>query len=211
MSEIYSRILIVCATESEVPHLDTFMYNKVEIEVLVTGVGMVATTYALTRKLCLKEYDLVVNVGIAGTFQGSAAIGDVVQVVADRLVELGAEDHEAFIPANEMQLVDSEELIFNTDVRVLELPEVTGITVNRVHGNEYSISEVSRQFGPDVESMEGAAVAYVCSKFRLPWVQIRAISNLVEPRNKNNWNIPLAIKNLHQEVRVYLQNLNNEA
>jgi futalosine hydrolase len=52
--------------------------------------------------------------------------------------------------------------------------------------------------------MEGAAVAYVCERFDVPWVQIRAISNMVEPRNRSAWDIPLAIKNLHFEVLNYL-------
>jgi futalosine hydrolase len=31
-------------------------------------------------------------------------------------------------------------------------------------------------------------------------MQIRSISNYVEKRNKENWNIPLALKNLHATI-----------
>ena len=174
---------------------------------LVAGVGMVNTTYALTRQLMNKEYDLVVNIGIAGSFQSEFSIGSVVQVVSDRLVELGVEDNDLFVPADEMNLISKGEIQFETLNRVGELPFANGITVNRVHGSADSIQRIRDQFNPEIESMEGAAVAYVCEQFNVPWVQIRAISNMVEPRNREAWNVPLAIKNLHAEVSNYLKSL----
>jgi futalosine hydrolase len=32
---------------------------------------------------------------------------------------------------------------------------------------------------------------------QIPCIQLRSISNYVEPRNRSNWNIPLAIKALN--------------
>jgi len=110
-----------------------------------------------------------------------------------------------------MGLIDVKELLFISDTPVNELVAVTGITVNRVHGTTDSILKTIHQFDPDVETMEGAAVGYVCWKVGIPWVQIRAISNRVEPRNKDNWNIPLALENLHDEVMKYLKQLDSEA
>lgn len=210
MLQVRSRILIVCATEAELPDFSHAKFQRLDVRTLITGVGMVATTFALTRKLIESEFDLVLNVGIAGAFLGSAEIGDVVQVTTDRLVELGAEDHDTFIPADELRLMAGSELVFTSDQIILGMSAVNGITVNRVHGNADSIQKLVAQFQPDTESMEGAAVAYVCSKFQIPWVQLRAISNLVEPRNRAKWNIPLAIENLHEAVKVYLQKLDNE-
>lgn len=205
-----TSILIVAATESELPNLNG-QFPNLKIDSLISGVGMVATTFQLTQKLTEKKYDLVVNAGIAGAFAESLEIGSVVQVSSDRLAELGAEDHDNFQPADEMKLISKNELGFSTDIKIDKLPSVSGITVNRVHGNVESIIKIREQFNPDVESMEGAAVGFVCSKLGVPWCQIRSISNRVEPRNKANWNIPLALKNLHQQVSVYLQQLNDEA
>ena len=55
--------------------------------------------------------------------------------------------------------------------------------------------------------MEGAAVFKVCSKFGVSCVQIRAISNIVEKRNKANWNMPLAIHNLNNQVAKIIMGL----
>ncbi|MBI1286712.1 MAG: futalosine hydrolase [Flavobacteriales bacterium] len=211
MPQAPKRILIVAATSGELPDTSAFDQSKLQIETLVTGVGMVATTFSLTQKLTASEFDLVLNIGIAGSFSDEIELGEVVNVHTDRLVELGAEDHGKFLPADEMKLVDTKDLLFSSDVSVNGLRNVAGITVNRVHGNAESIRKVKEQFNPDVESMEGAAVGYVCSKIGIPWVQLRSVSNRVEPRNTANWNIPLAIKNLHQQVSVYLQKLNDEA
>lgn len=207
---IPTSILIVAATENELPKLKG-QFPNLKIDSLVTGVGMVATTFQLTQKLSENKYDLVINVGIAGAFSESLEIGSVVQVSSDRLAELGAEDHDLFLPADEMNLIEKSDLEFNTDCRIAGLPIVSGITVNRVHGNAESIAQIREQYNPDIESMEGAAIGFVCSKLGFQWCQIRSISNRVEPRDKSNWNIPLALKNLHHEVLVYLQKLNDEA
>jgi futalosine hydrolase len=52
--------------------------------------------------------------------------------------------------------------------------------------------------------MEGAAFFYSCAQAGLPSIQLRAISNWVEPRNRDAWNIPLAISNLNQTIAQLL-------
>lgn len=205
MEKKLPKVLLVAATENELPK------QRAEgVNYLVTGVGMVATTFALTKELSRSSVDLVVDCGIAGSFL-DLAIGDVVEVVSDRIVEFGAEDNGRFISADELKLCAESELQFHTDKRITALPSANGITVNRVHGNQDTIEAVWKQFKPNVETMEGAAVAYVCQQFDVPWVQIRAISNKVEPRNRDAWNIPLALQNLHSVVENYLNSVLDEA
>ena len=69
-----------------------------------------------------------------------------------------------------------------------------------MHGNKRSITEIINRLNPDIENMEGAAFFQVCNTFNVPCIQIRAISNKVERRNKDNWNLPLAIKNLNNKL-----------
>ena len=78
------------------------------------------------------------------------------------------------------------------------LKTATGITVNKVHGNAKSIENIINQFNPETESMEGASFLFACMSENLPCAQIRSISNIVEKRNRENWNIPLAIDNLNK-------------
>lgn len=201
-----TRILLVAATEAELPKTS---FPKVDR--LTLGVGMVSAAFELTKALSRSSYSLVINVGIAGSFNTHFPVGSVVQVVSDRLVELGVEDHDVFIPAHEMGLIQKEKIYFETDKRAGSIPEANGVTVNRVHGSVDSILRIRNQFSPDVESMEGAAVAFVCQQFDIPWVQLRAISNVVEPRNRASWNIPLALKNLHATLHKVINKMNDEA
>ena len=76
------------------------------------------------------------------------------------------------------------------------LPTVDGVTVNTVHGNEASIARVTERFNPDVESMEGAAFMYACLIHGVPFAQVRAVSNLVERRNRAAWKLNEAIAEL---------------
>ena len=201
-------LLIVAATEAEVKELAKHTEYPENTPILITGVGMVNAVFSLMRYL--QGHDIpksIVNVGIAGSFNDNIGIGKVVQVVHDRFSEFGAEDHDKFLKADDMGLLHKNEIEFSTDERVDGLMEVAGLTVNTVHGSENSISRAISLFAPDVETMEGAACAFVAAKFSIPWVQIRAISNKVEPRNRDEWNIPLAIDNLAESVVSVLRKL----
>jgi futalosine hydrolase len=83
--------------------------------------------------------------------------------------------------------------------------KVHGITVNTVHGDEDSIDKISTAFKAEVETMEGAAFFYACRMMDVPCIQLRAISNYVERRNKAAWKLGLAINQLAEET-LYLLN-----
>lgn len=201
------EILIVAATERELKPSLLLLHER-EIDVLVTGVGMVETAFALGEKLTAKHYDLLLNVGIAGSFSSDLTIGDVVEVVQDRLIELGAQNREEFLSIEEMgfgQSLFSSNSIVGT-IAPTGLQQVHGITVNTVHGNVVAIEAIRKRLENDltIESMEGAAVLHAAHKKNTPVVQVRAISNYVEPRDTSRWDIPQAIQNLHEWLRGYL-------
>jgi len=208
------NILLVVATKEEVePVMATLATKEGElvidshhVHVLVTGVGMVATTYHLTSMFSSDiNYDLILNIGLAGSFTRELELGTVVQVTSDKFVELGAEDDKEFVSAIELGLVQEEEVVvrnehtFKNEV-VDGLVQVDGITVNTVHGNESSIARVMKRTAADVETMEGAAFFYVCREERQACAQIRAISNYVEKRDKSSWELDLSLNNLSTVV-----------
>ena len=194
-------ILLVTATRQELGNIDSLnnlKKNFPNLEMLVTGVGMVKATFSLSSLIHLKKPDFVLHAGICGSFRTEIPIGSVVNVINEEFADLGMDDKGKFIPYHEKGDVDMDGKLINpTDYGDLfGLKSVHGITVNKTNGNKSTIEKVREQFDPDVESMEGAAVFYTCLKLGIPFCEIRAVSNFVEPRNINNWNIPLAIKNL---------------
>ncbi|ADY53425.1 futalosine nucleosidase [Pseudopedobacter saltans DSM 12145] len=213
------KILIAAATYAEIaPFLNALavtgipdepiIFDKHELTFVVSGVGMVSMAYALGKAFTKRKYDLAINVGIAGSFSKKIKIGQLVEVREDIFSELGAEDDEEFITLEEMQLGDIFYSGSFRDPSTTDLQKVKGITVNRVHGNEESIENVLEMFTPKVESMEGAAFFYACEEAEIPSLQVRTISNYVEKRDRNNWDIPLAVKNINIWLHGFLKNLN---
>jgi futalosine hydrolase len=222
------RILIVAATELEVapvvsklrylsdggPRMKTYTYAGHDVDVLTTGVGMVATAAWCSRVMARNEYDLGLNVGLCGSFDRALRPDDVVHVVSDRIAEMGAEDGEAFLTIHDLHLLGADEFPFTGDrlanfhppanATLSALPAVHGITVNTVHGSERSIAAVTARFQPQVESMEGAAFMYACLIQGLVFAQVRAVSNIVERRNREAWKIATAIEALGQTAQSIL-------
>ncbi|MVN92256.1 futalosine hydrolase [Mucilaginibacter aquatilis] len=192
---------------------DTTKQNNSEIEhskpeILITGVGMTATAFALGRHLATNQYDLAINLGIAGSFDRNIALGNVVEVVEDAFTELGAEDDSRFITLDQLGFGRT---IYKTAARVTNympgqnLWQVTAATVNTVHGEEASIAKLHQRTAPQLESMEGAAFFYACEQAGVPALQIRAVSNYVEKRNREAWKIGLAVKNLNTFAAEFLR------
>jgi len=199
------RVLVVAATSFEVESLKSKVESKdsglktLDLELLTTGVGMVATAFALGRHLAIHQYDLALNLGIAGSFDRNIALGEVVEVVEDNLSELGADDGEEFLTIESMGFGESKfkSTAALSDYGSFDLKKCTAITVNTVHGHENSIKKLTGRIQPQLESMEGAAFFYACKQAGVPCLQIRAVSNYVEKRNRDAWQIGLAIKNLN--------------
>ncbi|HOW30791.1 MAG TPA: futalosine hydrolase [Bacteroidales bacterium] len=181
--------------------------SNLDTEIIITGVGMVATSYQLGRLFAVNHYDLAINAGICGSFERSLAIGRVVQVVADSFGDLGAEDNDKWIPVSELvaaQKTGDQEIIADAgqyNDLVTSLLPVKGVTVNTVHGNTASIERFRMHTDAGTETMEGAAFMYACKIAGLKFMQIRSISNYVEPRDTSKWNISLAISNLNNELQ----------
>jgi futalosine hydrolase len=60
---------------------------------------------------------------------------------------------------------------------------------------------------PLVESMEGAALHYVCLMEGIPFLQIRSVSNVTGDRDKNRWKLKEAIENLNKSLVLLIKKL----
>jgi futalosine hydrolase len=211
------RILIVSATARETDSIGARLrdFSQHHIDLLITGVGMVATAARCAESMTRERYDLALNLGVCGTFDRALPLASVVHVVTDRIAELGAEDGDAFLTVQQMGLLGENEFPF-TGGRLVNanpprnpplqrLPGVDGVTVNTVHGNATSIAAVSSRFAPHVESMEGAAFMYCCLIHRLAFAQVRAVSNIVETRNRGVWRMAEAIDSLARTTLSILE------
>ncbi|MBU0764926.1 MAG: futalosine hydrolase [Bacteroidetes bacterium] len=195
-----------------------YNYAGNRVDILITGIGSVATACHLTRLLQYEQYDLLINAGIAGSFTRTLKIGDVVNVIEEQFSDMGIEDGERFFTVFEKRLCDKNAFPFvegvlrnNSEIPSLtfkRLVKVIGSTSNTAHGNPYYIEKLKDKFCLDIETMEGAAFFYAASFSRIPFIQVRAISNYVDTRENNEWNQAPGIANLTDTLIGILDDLN---
>lgn len=213
--------LLVAATDKEMGRLPDLIGNSLPVVPLVTGIGIVNASYSLTKSIMNRRPDLVIHIGLCGSFRADLPIGDIVYIHTDIFGDMGATTSDGrFLSLAEMGFP----LIERPDGRVYNsiengnkvddffdpCPHVracSSVTVNRVTGDPSSIELLSRVWNADCETMEGAAVALVCHAESIPYFQFRSVSNHVEPRDTTRWNIPLACDTLHTFCRQLIQGL----
>lgn len=209
------KILITAATPFELEKIQAIwpqgQYQSVfNLQYFTSGVGSILSTHALTLLLSKKSYDFILHVGVAGAIDQNLKLGQVVEVIQDQFGDLGVEEKDgSFISIFEMGLIDNKQNIFKdgqlespSDFKFL--PKVTASTVNKVTGSEESIKKLKENNPAQIETMEGAAITYVSKSFNTNCLQIRAISNYVEPRNRDNWKIDEALTKLAEVVNQIL-------
>ncbi len=170
------------------------------VDIVAGGVGMAAAAAATAWALAGQHYDLVLSAGIAGGFPPRSP-GDV--VVADAVVQadFGAEDGLVFRPASELGLGAERTELDPQVTRGLALRCNAGIgavlSVSTVTGTAATAARRLQQT-PDAcaEAMEGAGVLAGAARAGVAFGEVRAISNLVGPRDRDAWDIPLALRAL---------------
>lgn len=202
--------LLVAATSAEIVDIcgQIQPYQLTDINdkwsVLITGVGIAPTVFHLTKVLSSNDFGLILNVGLAGAINPSLSIGEVVNVISEEFALFGSEDNGGFLSVFDLGLQNSNEFPFSngkilpikSDFNLPVLQMVGGVTSQTVTGTATTIDLIKKYYDVDVETMEGAAVFYVANQFNVPAIQIRAISNYVEPRNRANWKISEALNAL---------------
>ncbi|MDR0668009.1 MAG: futalosine hydrolase [Prevotellaceae bacterium] len=207
------QILITAATENELlAAQEAAGLSAHTVTFAVTGVGIAATAYHTVKQLLARPFDIAINTGIAGSFSDRFPIGSVVCPVKDYFGDSGVQTPAGFSSLFDEQLLGENTFPFidgalHCPTGGLPFPPATGVTLQTASGAQPRIDELRQRFHPDIETMESAAFFYVCLSEHVPFMALRAISNRVEVRNKAAWNIPLALRNLHDAVKELLKRL----
>jgi futalosine hydrolase len=216
------KILLTAATTFEIePTLQLlekkgFTLNNNEITILITGIGPVQATYLLTCAILEKRPGLVIQAGISGSFDyDDTAAGQTVLVKYDAFGDTGMEEKGIFttvfdagfagknhFPFTDGWLINPHPLLNNS-----RLPVVRSVTINKVSDSSLQKQQLIDTFSPQTETMEGAALHYVCLQQNLPFLQLRSISNKVGERDKSKWSMKDAVENLNIELQKLLEEL----
>lgn len=219
------HILLAAATTFEIQPAIDFLEGNLsrqagrEITTLITGIGSLPATWSLTDQIRQDRPDLVIQAGIAGCFTRKRP-GELVLVKEDELADLGVWEEERFKTIFDLRLTkkDTEPfsggLLLNPYAKLMEwcgLEQVKGITVNEITTDPARIGWYQQNSHPVVESMEGAALHFVCLKENVPFLQIRAVSNDIGERDKTKWDIAVAVRRLNEKLILLLNSLDLDA
>lgn len=223
------NLLFVTSTDTEADALrktkgivmanNKYHFGSLDIELLIGGIGIMSTAWTLSKWISVnKKPDLAMNVGIAGSYHNQFPVGSVLMPVSDCFADTGIEEGDNFFTLFEAGLAQKDEFPFtdgvikagNSYCEKLKdiLNPVDAITVNTSTGSERTKRRLSGKFNPAIETMEGAAFFYVCAKENIPFIALRSVSNMVERRARDKWNIPLAIENMAVTLETVFKKLN---
>jgi futalosine hydrolase len=209
------RILVMTAVIAEKEAVLSRLQGDSKFDVFLAGVGPAAAAANTAKVLVRTEYKLVISAGIGGGFSGKTEEGSL--VVANEIVaaDLGAETPEGFMSLDDLGFgftkIPVDAGLVKTVSEVLlaaNLPISTGpiITVSTVTGTAGSAQEMCRRVpGVVAEGMEGYGIAVAAENYGLPILEIRAISNLVGPRQRNTWRIKEALDVLGKAFLVFAE------
>jgi futalosine hydrolase len=185
-------------------------------DLLITGIGLTASTYHFTRQLALKKYQLVIQAGVAGCFDLKIPLGTVLQVVRDTIADQSVVELNQLKTLFDLRLVPHRQFPYKNDwlvnphrpwIKKAGLPVVNGISVNEISSDRRKIGFYREKFNPCTESMEGAALHYCCLMEGVPFLQLRSISNYIGERNKSKWNMGDSIAGLNESLIKLLLSL----
>lgn len=198
------NVLVIAATEKELTGIKEITLNgpSLMVQTAVTGVGLLPSTYAIMQLIGKSKPDLVIQMGIAGSFNPSLELGTAVTVEREILADIGVFEKDGYRDVFELGLAEKnmppfeQGAIVNHHENLIEaasLPAVSAVSVNEISTHPLKITLFAEKYKTGIESMEGAALHYVCALQEISFIQIRGISNLVGERDKSKWKIPEAL------------------
>lgn len=206
------RVLVVTAVSAERDAVLPAFHNDPRFDVLVGGVGAVLAAVNTTKALAAAQYCLVISAGIGGGFSGRAEVGSLVVGTEIVAADLGAETPEGFLSLDKLgfgftRIQTDAGLVERVTkaLRLAKLPVNNGsvLTVSTVTGTaETAIELAARIKDASAEGMEGFGVGLAALDHGLPVLEIRAISNLVGPRDRSAWRIEEALDVLEAACEV---------
>jgi futalosine hydrolase len=188
---------------------DPLAPNAAEVTVVEVGVGPTQAAAGTSREIAVAiadsaPYQAVICAGIAGAYPGRARIGDVVVATASVAADLGAESPGGFIPVDELGFGVSR---FAADPTLFppQAGAISGeiLSVSTATGTAETCAALTTRYpGAVAEAMEGFGVATAAAQQGLPFAEVRAISNLVGPRDTASWRFDLALAALTRTFSI---------
>ena len=215
------NVILAAATELELHSFRTLSneLSDLILDYWITGVGPIATTQFLEKNITAKSPDLIIQIGIAGAINDQIDIGSSVAVKEEMISDMGVWEADGYKDIFDLGFADRNTfpyqhgMLVNPHQQLLsqsKLPLVKSFGVNEISTSAEKISLLKHQFNVDIESMEGNAFHYVCLMNKIPFIQLRGISNYVGDRDKSRWKIKESLQTTYDACMTLLDQVKED-
>ena len=193
---------------------------KAQVQFRLTGIGAVQACHCVTREVVAaaaagEPYNLVVNLGIAGSYDLKAfPIGSAAVISREHFADLGFGSEEGFSDLFQYGILEKDDFPYTKGAlarQLLPYPQIekvlekygagAGATVQCVTGTQARCNEIVAMYDPQIESMEGAGVYYAALMEKVPFFELRTVSNAVGERDTSKWESKAALDTLEECCR----------
>jgi futalosine hydrolase len=158
----------------------------------------------------------VIQAGVAGCFDRKIPLGTVVAVKNETIADQSVIELRKLKTLFDLQLIPHDQFPFkkgwlendNKALKKLKLKKVNAISVNEITTSKQRVRFYEASFQPAIESMEGAALHYTCLMEKIPFIQLRSISNYIAERDKTKWDMKRSIINLNKALVHLVETIN---
>lgn len=199
-----------------------------KVALLHSGIGKINAASAITALLETIEPEAVIVIGCAGAYPGSGlAAGDLALATEEILADEGVLTPQGFVdfaalgfpllehggPIMEKRFHADPQLLAAAQPLISAAASSAGaklavgplVTVSTCSGTDQAAQTMARRTGGLCENMEGAAVAQICRLYEMPFLELRGISNRVENRNLDRWDLPAGARIAQRALMAYLK------
>lgn len=197
-----------------------------DVLLLNSGLGKVNAAHSATCLIENYPVKCVINIGVGGSYPGSGLnIGDVAIALKEIYGDEGVITSKGWGSLKKIGIplvLDGKKKYFNEFLLDKELfkkikdrippnpPLKKGgwgdfliksgpfITVSAATGTLKRAIELEKRFDAICENMEGAAIAQICTIYKIPMLEIRGISNMAGERDKRKWDLGIASENCQE-------------
>ncbi len=212
-------ILLCAATEFEIAPTIQYINNRKlsdGIKVCITGVGLTAACYNITKNIILHKPKFAIQAGIAGTLSTDLKLAQAVVVGSETIGDSGVFENSFFKSLFDLGLANKQAMPFQNSqlinkneelLKLLPLHQVTAVSVNEITTNTDRIEYYKNNLSAAIETLEGAAFHYVCLAETVPFLQLRTVSNTVGERDKKRWMLTESISELNNQLQQLIDKL----
>ena len=199
-----------------------------KVALLHSGIGKINAASAVTALLEIIEPEVVIVIGCGGAYPGSdLAVGDLVLASEEILGDEGVASTQGFVdfatlgfpllehggPVMEQRFFADPQLLAAAQQPLADAASQADaklaigpmVTVSTCSGTDQAAQAMVQRTDGICENMEGGAIAQICRLYEVPFFELRGISNQVENRDLNRWDLPAAARIAQRALMAYLK------